>query len=115
MSKLNKSLAKVKRHRRLRTKIKGTLTRPRLAVYRSLKHIHAQLIDDVAGRTLVSTSTARLKLKGTVAHAAKVGEALAELAKKVGIEQAVFDRGGYKYHGQVKAVAEGARSGGLKF
>lgn len=115
MSKLIKQQARVKRHRHLRTKVKGTAKRPRLAVYRSLKHIHAQLIDDAAGRTLGSTSTARLKLTGTVKNAARVGEEIAKLAKELGVSHVVFDRGGYQYHGQVKAIAEGARAGGLKF
>lgn len=115
MRKLTKSQARVKRHRRLRVKVGGTLICPRLVVYRSLKHIHAQLINDAAGRTLVSTSTAKLKLTGTVVHATQVGEAIAKLAKEIGVKRVVFDRGGYKYHGQVKAVAEGARAGGLKF
>jgi len=114
MSKLTKQQARVKRHRHVRVKIKGTADRPRLAVYRSLKHIHAQLIDDVAGRTLASASTAQLKLTGTVANATKVGEAIGKLAQDLKLTQVVFDRGGYKYHGQVKAVAEGARSVGLK-
>jgi large subunit ribosomal protein L18 len=114
MSKITKQQARVKRHRHVRTKIKGTADRPRLAIYRSLKHIHAQLIDDVAGRTLTSSSTAKLKLTGTVANATKVGEEIAKLARDLKITEVVFDRGGYKYHGQVKAVAEGARGGGLK-
>lgn len=115
MSKLTKKQARVKRHRHLRTKVKGTAKRPRLSVYRSLKHIHAQLIDDAAGRTLGSISTAKLKLTGTVKHAAQVGEEIAKLAKELGVSHVVFDRGGYQYHGQVKAIAEGARAGGLKF
>lgn len=115
MSSITKQQSRITRHRRLRVKIKGSAKRPRLAIYRSLKHIHAQLIDDAAGKTLTSTSTAKLKLKGTVANAAKVGEDLAKLAATLGVKEIVFDRGGYKYHGQVKAVAEGARTGGLKF
>jgi len=113
MSKITKLQSRIKRHRHVRTKIKGTADRPRLAVYRSLKHIHAQLIDDVAGKTLVSSSTARLKLTGTVANATKVGEAIGKAASELKITKVVFDRGGYKYHGQVKAVAEGARANGL--
>lgn len=114
MSTLTKQQHRIKRHRHVRTKIKGTAQRPRLAVYRSLKHIHAQLIDDAVSRTLASASTAKLKLTGTVANAAKVGEEIAKLAQGLNITEVVFDRGGYKYHGQVKAVAEGARSAGLK-
>jgi len=114
MSKLTKQQARVKRHRHVRMKIKGTASRPRLAIYRSLKHIHAQLIDDVAGRTLASASTSGLKVTGTVAGATKVGEMIGQAALGLKLTQAVFDRGGYKYHGQVKAVAEGARSAGLK-
>ncbi|MBN2585419.1 50S ribosomal protein L18 [Patescibacteria group bacterium] len=114
MSRLTKQQSRVKRHRHVRVKIKGTTKRPRLAVYRSLKHIHAQIIDDTVGRTLISSSTAKLKLTGTVSGAAKVGEAIGKLAQDLKITEVVFDRGGYKYHGQVKAVAEGARSAGLK-
>ena len=114
MSKLTKQQARVKRHRHVRMKIKGTASRPRLAIYRSLKHIHAQLIDDVTGRTLASASTAKLKVAGTVAGATKVGEAIGKSAQDLKLTQAVFDRGGYKYHGQVKAIAEAARANGLK-
>ncbi|OGB75194.1 50S ribosomal protein L18 [candidate division Kazan bacterium RIFCSPHIGHO2_01_FULL_49_10] len=114
MGKLTKQQSRVKRHRHVRTKIQGTAQRPRLAIYRSLKHIYAQLIDDSVQRTLTSSSTAKLKLTGTVGNATKVGEEIAKLAKDLKITEVVFDRGGYKYHGQVKAIAEGARSGGLK-
>jgi len=114
MSKITKQQARVKRHRHVRVKIKGTAQRPRLAIYRSLKHIHAQLIDDASGRTLASSSTSKLKITGTVGNATKVGEDIAKLAQGLKITEVVFDRGGYKYHGQVKAVAEGARGAGLK-
>jgi large subunit ribosomal protein L18 len=109
------------RHLRVRRVIKGTAERPRLAVFRSLNHIYAQLIDDAAGRTLAavdSRSSAfrqRQAYGGNVAAAKIVGEMLAELAKAQGIGQAVFDRAGYQYHGRVKALAEAARAGGLGF
>lgn len=109
------------RRLRIRQRIRGTAPRPRLSVFRSLKHIYAQLIDDANGRTLVAVSSLdpelRVKLKrgGDVAAAALVGERVAEKAKAAGITQVVFDRGGYQYHGRVKALAEAARTGGLKF
>lgn len=109
---------RVRRHRRVRAKVKGTLTRPRLSLFRSNKHIWAQLIDDMAGKTLLSVgdvSIKRLKQEKKITVAEKVGIALAKSAREKGITTAVFDRGGYKYHGIVKAVAEGARKGGLKF
>jgi len=110
-----------RRHLRLRRKLEGTPERPRLCVYRSLKHIYAQVIDDVSGRTLVSASTqsepvrGELKSKGNCAAAAKVGALLAERAKEAGITAVCFDRGGRKYHGRIKVLAEAARKGGLKF
>ncbi len=116
-----KLLARKKRHRRVRRKVSGTADRPRLNVYRSLKHIYAQLIDDQAGITLVSASSLepglrnQLSPSGNSAAAKVVGERLAERAREKGIEQVLFDRGGYLYHGRVKALAEGARENGLKF
>jgi large subunit ribosomal protein L18 len=110
--------ARERRHRRVRGKIAGTADRPRLAVFRSNKGIFAQLIDDETGRTLAGTSWLGLKksFKGNKsAQAAEVGKGIAEAAKKAGIETVVFDRGGYLYHGRVKALAEAAREGGLKF
>ena len=105
-----------KRHRRVRKKIFGTADRPRLAVYRSNKHIYAQMIDDVAGKTLVSSSTLVEGSDGDrTAQAKAVGQELAKKAKGAGISKAVFDRGGFQYHGRVKAVAEAAREGGLEF
>jgi large subunit ribosomal protein L18 len=110
-----------RRHRRVRTKIAGTLERPRLNVYRSLNHIYAQVIDDVVGQTLVSASTLdrglndSLEGKDKVGQATIVGKTVAERALESGISEVVFDRGGYLYHGRVKALAEGAREGGLKF
>lgn len=99
-----------RRRTRIRAKVKGTVERPRLSVFRSNEHIYAQLIDDAKGETLASASGGA----GVVA-AAEVGKVLAKEALKVGIKKAVFDRGGYKYHGRVKALAEGARKGGLEF
>lgn len=110
-----------RRHRRIRRKIAGTPERPRLNVFRSLDNIFAQVIDDVNGHTLASASTIDKKLKAEMAGKAKkeqahlVGKAIAERAKDAGIEQVVFDRGGYIYHGRVQSLAEGAREGGLKF
>lgn len=110
-----------KRRARIRRKITGTADRPRLTVYKSLKHMYAQLVDDVAGRTLISVGTTSKTLKDEVkeddktAAAKKVGEALAKAAKAKGIEQVVFDRNGFDYHGRVEAVAAAAREAGLKF
>jgi large subunit ribosomal protein L18 len=103
------------RHRRLRGKVKGTAEKPRLFVFRSHKHIYAQLIDDSHGKVLVSASDLGLKVKGKIAAAEAVGQAVAEKAKSAKLDKVVFDRGGYKYHGRVKAVAEAARSAGLIF
>ena len=109
--------ARQRRHRRVRGKVEGTAERPRLVVSRSNKGISAQLVDDIEGRTLAAASWLQLKksFKGTkTEQAAEVGKLLAEKAKKAGIETVVFDRGGYLYHGRVKALAEAAREGGLK-
>jgi large subunit ribosomal protein L18 len=108
------------RHRRVRKKIHGTAARPRLAVFRSNKHLSLQLIDDEAGRTVVSASTAESVLRAegsgaTVAAATRLGQLLAERAKAAGISQVVFDRGGFLYHGRVAAVAAAAREAGLEF
>jgi large subunit ribosomal protein L18 len=104
-------------HARIRAKLSGTTERPRLNVYRSLNHIYAQVIDDQKGETLVSASSLALKLKtgGNVASAKEIGKAVAELAVKQGIKKVVFDRGGYLYHGRVKALADAAREAGLEF
>jgi large subunit ribosomal protein L18 len=106
-------------HIRLRKTLSGTTERPRLNVYRSLKHIYAQLIDDTVGKTLVAASTSEkdfsLKAGGSIAGAKVVGTEIAKRAKDKGIEKVAFDRGGYRYHGRVKAVAEAAREAGLKF
>ena len=121
MAKVTRSAARQKRHRRVRRKVRGTPERPRLNVFRSLKHIRAQVIDDEHGHTLASASTldpelqARLEGLSKVDQARAVGELVAERTRARGIEQVVFDRGGYRYHGRVKSLAEGARSGGLQF
>ena len=121
IGKINKNQERLKRHKRVRAKIKGTATAPRLSVYRSLNHIYAQLIDDVAGNTLVTASTLDKAIKDTLsdkdkkAQAYAVGELLATKAKEKGIETVVFDRGGYLYTGRVASLADGAREGGLKF
>jgi large subunit ribosomal protein L18 len=110
--------ARERRHRRVRGKIRGTAERPRLSVFRSNKGISAQLVDDDAARTLAAASWLNLKrsFKGTkTEQAAEVGKLLAANAKQAGIETVVFDRGGYLYHGRVKALADGAREGGLVF
>ena len=114
----NTSAQRMHRHKRIRGKISGTPERPRLSVFRSEKHIYAQIIDDVSGKTLVSASSLEkdFACEGTKTDAAKqVGVTVAERAKAKGIENVVFDRGGYVYHGRVKALAEGAREGGLQF
>jgi large subunit ribosomal protein L18 len=103
------------RHHRLRGRIKGTAERPRLFVFRSHKHIYAQLIDDSQSKIIVSASDMGMKKKSKAELAQAVGQAIAEKAKTKEIKKVVFDRGGYKYHGRVKAVAEGARAEGLDF
>jgi large subunit ribosomal protein L18 len=110
--------ARLRRHRRVRAKVQGTAERPRLAVFRSNRGIEAQLVDDASGRTLAAASHLALprSFKGDkTAQAAEVGKLLAANAKSAGIDACVFDRGGYLYHGRVKALADGAREGGLKF
>ena len=124
-SKLKKSrfLQRKRRHYRVRNKITGTAERPRLVVFRSLKHMEGQLVDDEAGRTIVGLSTVSPELRDhrtegsnpRIEKAFAAGKALAEKAKAEGIESIVFDRGGYRYHGRVKAFADGAREGGLQF
>ena len=115
---LHKVEARERRHRRVRKKVRGTAGRPRLAVFRSNKHIYAQLIDDVAGVTIASASTAEKGLTGsgaTVEAATAVGTRIGERAKVAGVTTAVFDRGGFRYHGRVAGVADGAREAGLEF
>lgn len=120
-TKKSRSAARVRRHMRVRKKIVGTSERPRLNVFRSLSEIYVQVIDDAAGNTMVAASTIdrelRPELKGLskTDQARKVGEVLAERAKEKGIQEVVFDRGGYRYIGRVKALADAAREGGLKF
>ena len=118
VSKINKKAMRLKRHVRVRGKISGTAERPRLNVFRSNANIYAQIIDDVNGVTLVSANTLEKGFEGATGNAEaakKVGTVLAERAKAKGIEEVVFDRGGYVYHGRVAALAEGAREGGLDF
>ena len=117
MTTLSPRQARERRHRRIRGKVAGTAARPRLAVFRSNKGIFAQLVDDENGRTITGASWLGLKsFEGSkTEQAAEVGRALAAAAKKAGIETVVFDRGGYLYHGRVKALADGAREGGLRF
>jgi large subunit ribosomal protein L18 len=110
--------ARLRRHRRVRGKVRGSAVRPRLLVFRSNRGVFAQLIDDDAGRTLAAASWLELpkSFKGDkTEQAAEIGKRLAAAAKKAGVESVVFDRGGYLYHGRVKALAEGAREGGLSF
>ena len=104
-----------RRHLRVRKKVTGTAERPRLVIFRSLKHITAQLVDDVARRTLLTVSSTDLESGNKTAKSLEVGKRIASRAKDAGITKVVFDRAGYKYHGRVKAVADGAREGGLEF
>ena len=121
MGKLDTRKARYRRHYRVRQKISGTNGKPRLCVFRSLNHIYAQVIDDSQGHTLVSASTLDAEIKSDTAGKSKTGRAemvgslLAKRAVDNGISQVAFDRGGFKYHGRVKALAEAAREGGLKF
>jgi len=120
LTQLSKNTTRRRVHERIRKKILGTSERPRLNVYRSLNHVYVQLIDDLKGATLVSANSAEGKkgerrTGGNVAAAKAVGKAIAERAKAKGITKAVFDRGGYLYHGRVKALADAAREAGLKF
>jgi large subunit ribosomal protein L18 len=104
-----------RRHLRVRKKVNGTAERPRLVVFRSDKHIYAQLVDDTVGRTIATVSSLKVSGGKKSEKAAEVGKQVAAVAKDKGISRVVFDRGGYKYHGRVKAVADGAREGGLEF
>ncbi len=120
--KADKALARLRRKKRIRKKVHGTPERPRLVVFRSARHIYAQLVDDVNQKTLTGVSTVTPSLRdelqgvtGKVEKAKLVGKAIAEKAKELGVTRVVFDRGGYRYHGRVKAVADGAREGGLEF
>lgn len=116
--KVEKNEVRDRIHRRIRRKLSGTAQRPRLAVYRSVAHIYAQVIDDGEGKTLVSASSVDKAVKtkgGNVAAAKAIGKLVAERAKEKGINTVVFDRGGYQYHGRIKALAEAARAAGLEF
>ncbi|TYP67770.1 50S ribosomal protein L18 [Paenibacillus methanolicus] len=120
ITKGDKNKARLKRHLRVRKKISGTAARPRLSVFRSSKHIYAQLIDDVAGVTIAAASTldkeiAEIGNGGNVEAARKIGELIANRAKAKGVENVVFDRGGYLYHGRIQALADAAREAGLQF
>ena len=120
LTKISKNKKRGFSHDRIRKKLQGTSDRPRLNVYRSLNHIYVQVIDDLSGKTLVSASTAEGKKEerrsgGNVASAKQVGKAIAEWAKAKGVTKVVFDRGGYIYHGRVKALADAAREAGLQF
>jgi len=118
MPQINKNEIRVRIHKRIRKKIHGTPERPRLAVFRSVKHIYAQVIDDRSGRTLAAASSQEKGASfngGNVGGAKEVGRLVAERAKTAGINTVVFDRGGYLYHGRVKALADAAREGGLEF
>jgi large subunit ribosomal protein L18 len=117
MSVKTKEAARLKRRRRVRAKVSGTAERPRISVFRSNKGVSAQLIDDVAGTTLVAVNWTEDEFKSLsgIEQASKIGAALASRAQAAGVTAAVFDRGGYQYHGRVKALADGAREGGLSF
>ncbi len=115
----SRQLGRERRHRRVRKKVRGTAERPRLAVFRSNRHIYAQIIDDVSGRTISAASTvesdAGSSATGTVEAAKSVGKRVAERARAQGVSTVVFDRGGFRYHGRVAGVADGAREAGLEF
>ena len=115
----SRSAARQKRHERIRLHLEGTTDRPRLAVFRSLNHIYAQVIDDSTGKTVASASTVEKELRGSsstkVEEAKVVGRLLAERAKAAGVERVVFDRAGFRYHGRVKSLADAAREAGLEF
>jgi large subunit ribosomal protein L18 len=117
MTVMTKPQQRLRRRRRVRARIRGSAERPRLSVYRSNRGVFAQLIDDDAGRTLASVSWTEEELRklGLMEQAKRVGELLAERGKAAGVETCVFDRGGYRFHGRVAAIAEGAREGGLRF
>lgn len=115
MTVITKPAARLKRRRRVRAKVSGSSVRPRISIFRSNRGIHAQLIDDLSGRTLAAVSWTEADLRGLkpMEQATTAGKRLAERAKQAGVESAVFDRGGYQYHGKVKAFADGVREGGL--
>ena len=115
----SRGAARRKRHERIRLHLAGTLERPRLAVFRSLNHIYAQVIDDASGRTLAAASTVEKELRGSTStkseEAAVVGRLVAERARTAGVERVVFDRAGFRYHGRIKSLADAAREAGLEF
>ena len=121
--KKSRTVQRAKRHRRIRKKLQGSAERPRLVVFRSLRNMEGQLVDDDSSKTILGISTLAEQLKGfkgesrnrRIEIAFEAGKLLAEKAKEAGVEKVIFDRGGYKYHGRVKAFAEGARKGGLEF
>ena len=121
LTQISREVRRQQVHRRLRKRVRGAVDAPRLSVFRSSDHIYAQVVDDTRGSTMVSASSldkevrAALKTGGNVADAKAVGEILAKRAKEAGVERVVFDRGGYAYHGRVKALADAARTSGLKF
>lgn len=117
MSVQSKPVKRLRRRRRVRAKVRGSAQRPRLSVFRSNKGLFAQLIDDDSGRTVAAVNWTEADLRGlqSMEQAKRVGELLAQRAKDAGVETCVFDRGGYQFHGRVKALAEGAREGGLRF
>jgi len=118
MSNDSKNIIRVRVHKRIRRRLKGVTERPRLAVYRSLTHIYAQVIDDTAGHTIAAASSVEknsAKSGGNIAGAKAIGKLVAERAKEKGVTKVVFDRGGYQYHGRVKALADAAREAGLEF
>ena len=117
MTVATKPRQRLRRRRRVRAKVRGTAERPRLSVFRSNRGVNAQLVDDVAGHTLAAVTWTESDIKGLqrMDQAKRVGTLIAERAKSAGIETVVFDRGGYRYHGRVRALAEGAREGGLRF
>jgi large subunit ribosomal protein L18 len=120
-TKHNRRVARDRRHRRVRKHVSGTSSRPRLTVFRSLRHIEVQLVDDTAGRTIAAASTTEPELRKTApggptrAAASAVGKVIAERARSAGIDTVIFDRGGYLYHGRVRALADAAREAGLRF
>jgi large subunit ribosomal protein L18 len=112
----DRKINRLKRHKRVRVNVSGTQERPRLAVFRSLNHVYAQVIDDASARTLAAASTVNLKAKKNgMAEAAQVGKEIAGKAKAAGVSTVVFDRGGFLYHGRIKALADAAREAGLEF
>ena len=116
IKRIDRKIGRLKRHRRVRVHTTGTAERPRLAVFRSLNHLYAQVIDDNGGRTLAAASTVALKAKGNgMEAAASVGKAIADKANAAGVKKVVFDRGGFLYHGRIKALADAAREAGLEF